>query len=79
MPQPKALSSLSVFHPGSREGVSGYGLEFRAFRAEGLELRAYLAPKVCKMMASMAVIGGLGLLFHILLGFGQGAESRVGS
>ena len=26
-------------------------------------------PKVCKIMALMAVIMGLGLLFHILLGF----------
>ena len=26
-------------------------------------------PKVCRIMASMAVILGLGLLFYILLGF----------
>ena len=27
------------------------------------------APKVCKIMAFMAIILGLGLLFYILLGF----------
>ena len=27
------------------------------------------APKVCKIMAFMAIIMGLGLLFYILLGF----------
>ena len=27
-------------------------------------------PKVCRIMAFMAVIRGLGLLFYILLGFG---------
>ena len=27
-------------------------------------------PKVCKIIAFMAVIMGLGLLFYILLGFG---------
>ena len=26
-------------------------------------------PKVCKIMAFMAIIGGFGLLFYILLGF----------
>ena len=26
-------------------------------------------PNVCKIMALMAIIMGLGLLFHILLGF----------
>ena len=26
-------------------------------------------PKVCRIMAFMAIIRGLGLLFHILLGF----------
>ena len=36
------------------------------FRVQGL---AYLDPKVCKIMAFMAVIVGLGLLFYILLGF----------
>ena len=29
------------------------------------------APKVCKIMAFMAIIMGLGLLFYILLGFRQ--------
>ena len=29
------------------------------------------APKVCKMMAFMAIILGLGLSFHILLGLGK--------
>ena len=34
-------------------------------------------PKVCKIVAFMAVIMGLGLLFYILLGFRSG--SRYGS
>ena len=34
-------------------------------------------PKVCQIMAFMAVIMGLGLLFYILLGFRLGLGSRV--
>ena len=30
----------------------------------------FRTPKVCKIMAFMAIIKGLGLLFYILLGFG---------
>ena len=39
------------------------------------DLRFTWTPKVCKIMAFMAIIMGLGLLFYILLGFriqGQG-------
>ena len=32
-------------------------------------VRSTWTPKVCKIMALMAVIMGLGLLFHILQGF----------
>ena len=32
-------------------------------------LRPTWAPKVCKIMALMAIIMGLGLLFYLLLGF----------
>ena len=32
-------------------------------------IRITWTPKVCKIMAFMAVIMGLGLLFYILLGF----------
>ena len=35
------------------------------------------APKVCKIMAFMAVIRGLGLLFYLLLG--SSYRGRVGS
>ena len=34
-------------------------------------------PKVCKVMAFMAVIVGLGSLFYILLGLRQGLGFRV--
>ena len=35
----------------------------------GNNLPATWTPKVCKIMAFMAIIMGLGLLFYILLGF----------
>ena len=35
----------------------------------GLGLRAIWTPKVCQIMAFMAIMRGLGLLFYILLGF----------
>ena len=34
----------------------------------GLGFKVYLDPKVCKLVAFMAVIMGVGLLFYILLG-----------
>ena len=34
-----------------------------------MEVRHTWTPKVCKIMALMAFIMGLGLLFYILLGF----------
>ena len=34
-----------------------------------LEFRVTWAPELCKMMAFMAIVRGLGLLFYILLGF----------
>ena len=36
---------------------------------EGVVLWCTSAPKVCKIIAFMAIIMGLGLLFYILLGF----------
>ena len=33
--------------------------------------KPYLDPRVCKIVAFMAIIMGLGLLFYILLGFRQ--------
>ena len=36
--------------------------------------RTSWTPKVCKIMALMAIIIGLGLLFYILLGFRLGLE-----
>ena len=35
----------------------------------GLARRSTWTPKVCKIMAFMAILMGLGLLFYILLGF----------
>ena len=35
----------------------------------GLGFRVLPGPKVCKIMAVMAIIRGLGLLVYILLGF----------
>ena len=43
------------------------GLDRRIFRVKGSGFT--WTPKVCKIMALMAVIMGLGLLFYILLGF----------
>ena len=43
--------------------LGGLGLD------KGLVRRVYLDPKVCKIMAFMAVIMGLRLLVYILLGF----------
>ena len=48
--------------PISRE-VPSEGLDF--IGSSGSES----TPKVCKIMAFMAVILGLGLLFYVLLGF----------
>ena len=50
------------------------GLEFRVpgmvWGRLGLKAQGSTwTPKVCKIMAFMAVIMGLGLLFYILLGF----------
>ena len=41
------------------------------FMAKSLEIRPTWTPKVCKIMAFMAIISGLGLLFYILLGSGR--------
>ena len=49
-----ALRSARVFK-ASRTIISGFGTSW--------------TPKVCKIMAFMAVIMGLGLLFYILWGF----------
>ena len=38
-------------------------------KPERLELSLTLTPKVCKIMAFMATIMGLGFSFYILLGF----------
>ena len=35
----------------------------------GSEFRIYFSPKVCRTMAFWAIVGGLGLLFYMLLGF----------
>ena len=42
-----------------------------------MRLGSTWAPKVCKIMALMAIIRGLGLSFYILLGFRQGLGFRV--
>ena len=45
-------------------------LVFVRFRCLGIiPESATWTPKVCKIMAFMAVIMGLGLLFYLLLGF----------
>ena len=43
-------------------GLRGLGLGFKGFRV-------YLNPKVCRIMASLAIFGGFGLCCFVLLGF----------
>ena len=57
----------------------GFGCRFQIlefwetrFFLLGAVLGCTWTPKVCKIMAFMAVIMGLGLLFYMLLGFRQG-------
>ena len=59
-----------------------FGVQSSKFRAKSLAFRSTMrslevktaqhstwTPKVCKIMAFMAILMGLGLLFYILLGF----------
>ena len=68
--QPKAGFRLIMNQPGclglgpmQSSGLVILGLP------DGSQLRSTWTPKMCKIMAFMAVIMGLGLLFYILLGF----------
>ena len=61
---------------GLRLGISGLAAGFRVKRSR---FRAAWTPKVCKIMAFMAILGGLGLLFYILLRFRWGFRVRVQS
>ena len=66
-PLPSA-SSPKVISPGSRS------LKAQGFRGSGFTG----TPTVCKIMAFMAVIMGLGLFFAYLWGLGRGKGLRCG-
>ena len=80
----RVTTRIHSFIPSSPEAslraLRGTRGSLRALRVEGLTmlavcvvaLRITWAPTVCEIMAFMAVILGLGLLFHILLGFRYG-------
>ena len=52
-------------------GASGFGDLFWVYDF-------YLDPKVCRIIAFLAVFRGLGLLFYILFVFGQGSAQGGG-
>ena len=49
--------------------LAGLGFRPRGLRSGEEGLGSTWTPKVCKRMAFMAVIMGLGLLFNLLFGF----------
>ena len=57
------------------------GLNVCVFGVMVLGLCLYLGnawtPKVCKIMAFMAIIRGLGLLFYIFLGLGGAFQGKM--
>ena len=56
---------------GSASGCRGLGFS-------GFRVWVTWTPKVCKIMALMAVIMGLGLLFYVPLGFRVGSTGLFG-
>ena len=68
-------TAIEVPKPSNSKTLSrwAFNVKPRTRTTADLNPKPYLnptwTPKVCKIMACMAVILGLGLLFHILLGF----------